>query len=133
MADKVEMRPTLGQARPVWLRYLLMALALEKIVQHSFVTAAFHFNWGDIRNTVTVNPDLLMVLGAGVGVLFILSLWAMFTLKHWATGLLIGLALFDMIGEFVAQGTLFITCTVSFLVATMILVLTLYYRRGAPT
>jgi hypothetical protein len=43
--------------------------------------------------------------------------------------LLIGLALFDIIGEFVAQGVISIVITVSFLVATLLLILTLVYRR----
>ena len=40
------------------------------------------------------------------------------------------LALFDMIGEFVAQGTIGIQLNVSFLVATVLLVLCLLDRRS---
>jgi hypothetical protein len=44
------------------------------------------------------------------------------------TNLLIGLALFDVVGECVAQGLFTIVITVSFLVATLLLSLTIVYR-----
>jgi hypothetical protein len=116
-------------AKTTWIRYLLIALIFEKIVQHIVVTCAFYFNWGDIRSTVAVNPSILMVSGAVVAVLFILSLWGMLTQQKWANNLVIALALFDMLGEFVAQGTIIIAMTVSFLVATILLILALLYRR----
>jgi hypothetical protein len=109
----------------------LIALILEKIVQHIVVTLAFYFNWADITSTVVVNPSLLMILGAVVAVLFILSLWGMITRQTWAINLVIALALFDIVGEFVAQGTIIIAITVSFVVATILLVLALLYRRQA--
>jgi hypothetical protein len=49
--------------------------------------------------------------------------------KRWAIDLVIGLAFFDIIGEFVAQGTIVILITVSFLVATLLLILAFLYRR----
>ena len=58
-----------------------------------------------------------MVAGAAVAILFALSLWGMLSGKRWALSLLIGLAVFDILGEFVAQGTLAIKIHVSFLVA----------------
>jgi hypothetical protein len=112
-----------------WLRYSVLALILEKIFQHIVVTLAFLFDWGAIRSTVVVHPDILLVLGAIVAVLFGLSLWGMLRRKPWALTLVIGLAIFDIIGEFVAQGTISIMLTVSFLVATLLLILALWYRR----
>jgi hypothetical protein len=70
-----------------------------------------------------------MILGVVVTVLFALSLWGLITQQKWAVNLVIALALFDIIGEFVAQGTIIITITVSFLVATILLILALVYRR----
>jgi hypothetical protein len=46
-----------------------------------------------------------------------------------AINLVIALALFDTIGEFVAQGTVTITITVSFLVAIVLLIVAIIYRR----
>ena len=113
-----------------WQYYVLVVLTIEKIIQHIFVTLAFYFNWADIASTVAISPMLLMILGAIVAVLFAVSLWGMLTKKLWTLSLLIFLALFDIVGEFVAQGRLFIVCNVSFLVATILLILTLVYRRA---
>jgi hypothetical protein len=62
-----------------WLTYVLVAVVVEKIIQHSVVTLAMFFNWGDIRSTVAVSPNVLIVLGAIVAVLFSLSLWGIAT------------------------------------------------------
>lgn len=116
--------------KTVWTRYLLIILILEKIIQHIFVSAAFYFNWKDIRSTVTVSPGLLMILGMLITFLFILSLWGMIAQQGWAINLVIALALFDIVGEFVAQGRIMIVITVSFVVATVLLLLGLSYRQG---
>jgi deazaflavin-dependent oxidoreductase (nitroreductase family) len=116
----------------VWLRYSLIAVLFEKIIQHCIVTLAFSFNWAGIRSTVAVPPSVLLVLGAIVAGLFGLSLWGIVTQRRWAINLVIALAIFDIIGEFVAQGTLSIVVTVSFLVAIVLLVLALLYRRHEP-
>jgi len=115
--------------RPTWVYYLLILLVVEKIIQHIFVTLAFYFNWWDIASTVVVSPAMLMVLGAIIAVLFIVSLWGMIAKRAWTINLLIFLALFDIIGEFVAQGKIAITLNVSFIVATLLLILSLAYRR----
>ena len=112
-----------------WLRYTLIVLALEKCVQHVVVSLAFFFNWKDISSTVVVSPAALLVLGAVAAGLFMVTLWGLVKRRRWAADLAIGLALFDIVGEFVAQGTLGIALTVSFLVAALLLVLALAYRR----
>jgi hypothetical protein len=112
-----------------WGYYLLILLIIEKIIQHTFVTLAFYFNWADVASTVAVSPTILMILGALVGVLFGLSLWGMIRKKTWAVNLMIGLALFDIIGEFVAQGEVCILINVSFIAATLLLIFALSYRR----
>jgi hypothetical protein len=129
MESEVDTHRAARNAKTGWVKYVLIALVFEKIIQHIVVTIAFYFNWGDIGSSVVVNPNVLMVLGAVVAVLFILSLWGMVTQQKWAINLVMALALFDIIGEFVAQGTLTIAITVSFLVATILLILTLLYRR----
>jgi hypothetical protein len=112
-----------------WVYYLLILLVIEKIIQHVFVTLAFYFNWADIASRVAVSPTILMILGALVAVLFALSLWGMIIKRTWAVNLVIALALFDILGEFVAQGQVCILTNVSFIVATLLLILALSYRR----
>jgi membrane-bound ClpP family serine protease len=120
---------TSKNVKTTWARYLLIALVFEKSIQHIFVTIAFYFNWEDIGSTVVVSPKILMILGVIVAVLFILGLWGIITQKKWAINLIIALALFDIIGEFVAQGKIGIMINVSFIVATILLILSLFYRR----
>ena len=70
-----------------------------------------------------------MIAGFIVSLFFMLSLWGLLTYKHWAIDLLIGLALFDILGEFVAQGRLDIKIPLSFVVAILILILAIIFRR----
>jgi hypothetical protein len=109
--------------------FLVLFLLAEKTIQHIVVTLAFANNWGDIRSQVAVNPDALMYSGAVVAALFAVCFWGMLVKKRWAINLALALALFDIIGEFVAQGTLAIDTTISFIVAVILLVLTLLLRR----
>lgn len=115
--------------KPNWIYYGLVLLAVEKTIQHLLVTLAFYFNWGDIGSTVVVSTTVLMVLGAIVAILFAICVWGLVTKQAWSLDLLTGLAVFDLLGEFVAQGTLAIKIPVSFLVAALLLVLCLVYRR----
>ena len=68
-----------GKVKTTWVRVLLILFIIEKIIQHTFVTLAFYFNWKGIGSTVVIDPGILMVLGGTIGLLFILSLWAMIT------------------------------------------------------
>ncbi len=111
------------------LRYIMLALLAEKVVQHVAVTAAFAFNWYGIRSTVAVSPTALMFSGAVVALAYAAALWALCSRRAWVKGLVILLALFDMLGEFVAQGTIGITLNVSFIVASLLLVLALLTPR----
>lgn len=109
---------------------MLFALVCEKIIQHAFVTFAFYSDLGAIRATTAVDPDILMVLGASVTVGFVLALWALATRRRWAISLVIVLALFDLGGEFIAQGRPDIVITLSFAVAAVLLTLALLSRRA---
>jgi hypothetical protein len=110
-------------------RYLLILLIIEKFIQHILVTIAFYINFENIGSTVAVNPKILMILGAMVAGFYILSLWGIITQQKWAINLIIALALFDIIGEFAAQGKIGIMINVSFIVAIILLILSLIYRR----
>ena len=129
MGNKEDTYRAARRAKTAWVRYILIALIFEKIIQHILVSIAFYFNWADIGSTGAVSPSILMILGVIVAVLFILSLWGMITQQKWVMLLVTALALFDIIGEFVAQGKISITITISFLIAIILLILTLIYRR----
>lgn len=115
---------------PTWLSLGISILVVEKIVQHLFVTWAFYVDFDAIRASVVVSPDALMVAGAFVAVLFALAFWARLHQAPWATRLIFALALFDFIGEFVAQGRVAIMINVSVLVASALMVLTLMEWRS---
>jgi hypothetical protein len=129
MDTDAESRRTARHRTAAWLKYIMIAVVFEKIIQHGIVSIAFFFNWAQIRSTVAVPPDVLLLLGAIIAGLFILSLWGIMTHRHWALNLVIALAVVDIVGECAAQGTLSIVVTVSFLVATLLLILALLYRR----
>ena len=115
--------------RSNWVYYGLVLLTIEKIVQHIIVTLAFYYNWRDITSVVVVSPTFLMISGAMIAILFIISLCGLLNKQFWAINLLTVLAVFDLVGEFVAQGRIAITMTISFLVAAFLLILCLVYRR----
>lgn len=109
-------------------RWLLRVLLAEKVVQHVVVTWAFASDALGLRDTVVVDYRWLMVSGGLVALLFAAALAGHLAGRAWSLPLAAGLALFDIAGEFVAQGTLAITVTVSFVVA--IAVLLLAWREG---
>jgi len=115
--------------------WVLVAIAIEKAIQHGFITWAFAADRFELREQVAPPWEILMVSGGIVGVLFIVGVVALARWEPWAPWLLIGLALFDIVGEFVGQGTVMIDLVVSFLVAVALLILAIRalprYRRGA--
>ena len=114
-----------------WLRYVIIVLLAEKTIQHVTVTAALCLNWRGIASTVAITPAILIVLGSTAAVLYAVALWAMFKRRAWVVPLVMALALFDIVGEFAAQGTASITLNVSLIVAATLLVTVLIYRRQA--
>lgn len=118
-----------SRKRPFWL-YVLIFLSLEKFVQHMFVTYAFAVDLRGIRGQVVLDYRVLMVLGFLVGVLFLVNTFFLWPAKPFSLVVLFCLALFDFLGEFIAQGTLAIDITVSFLVATTILLILLFNWRA---
>jgi hypothetical protein len=117
--------PTLARN---WTWFLLVILSIEKVIQHTFVTIAFILDIGGIKSKVAVSPNPLMIAGAIVAVLFVISLLGLLGARKWAINLLIGLALFDILGEFIAQGRMDIVIPLSFLAAVLILIFALVYR-----
>ncbi len=116
---------------PRHLRILLMLLTVEKVVQHLFVSYAFYVDLGDLRSQVVPDYRILMAAGFIVFILFAAALYGLYVNSAWATRLVTGLAVFDVVGEFYAQGTLIIDITVSFVVAAVILLTIHLFRRAA--
>jgi len=115
---------------PRHLRVFLILLTAEKTVQHLFVSYAFYVDLGNIRSQVTPDYRILMLVGFVVFMLFAVALYGQCMNAVWATSLVTGLAVFDVLGEFYAQGTLIIDVTLS-LVAAIVILLTVYLRRRA--
>ena len=106
-----------------WLGYLLIILLVEKVIQHVVVTVCFFYNTFDIRSKVAIDYNFLTISGAIVAILFAIALCGVIKNKKWGITLAATLAMFDIIGEFIAQGTIMITITVSIVVAIILLVL----------
>ena len=115
--------------------WVLIAIAIEKAIQHVFITYGFAFDRFELRDQVAPPWEILLVTGGIVAVLFVVALIGLLRWEPWAPRLLVGLAVFDIVGEFVGQGTIMIEIVVSFLVAVVLLILALRaiprYQRGA--
>jgi hypothetical protein len=108
---------------------LLLVLSIEKVLQHLFVTYALAVDMGGIRDSVVIHHAPLMIVGIAVGLLFAVSVRLQYRSDRRGYRLLLYLALFDFVGEFVAQGTLAIEIVVSIVVAAIILVTLLLTRK----
>jgi len=64
-----------------------------------------------------------MISGAIVAALFTIALWGTIKNRKWGIILTAGSAILDIIGEFIAQGTILITITISILIAIILLIL----------
>lgn len=103
--------------------YLLLILSLEKIIQYVVVSLSLFYDYGGVRSTIAVDYRALLVSGAVIAFLFGVAFLALIQEKRWGVHLLILLAAFDIVGEFVAQGTLFVTINISIIVASVTLLL----------
>ena len=110
----------------ILISYLLTVLMLEKIVQHTFVSLAFLYDIGGVRSTVAVDYRALMISGAVIAILFAVALPALIQKKRWSLYLVALLAASDIIGEFIAQGTVFVTINISIIVSTILLFLCIF-------
>jgi ABC-type sulfate transport system permease subunit len=122
MTDKGQVA-VVPKTTKAWRRYLLVILLIEKVIQHVIVTASFFYNISDIRSTVAIDYRILMISGAIIAVLFLIAALGTVFNRRWGIILASALATFDIIGEFIAQGTISIAITVSILVAVTILIL----------
>ena len=111
------------------IRYALIILVVEKIIQHTFVSLAFLYDIGGVRSTVAVDYRALMISGAVIAILFVVTLPAVLRKKHWSLYLVALLAASDIIGEFIAQGTVLLAINVSITVAIILLFLSIFGLR----
>ena len=115
------------QAIP-WLRLLLLLLLCEKVIQHGAVTIAFALDLAHLRARVAADYRFFLFAGVALTILYALCVWGLLRRKTWISRAIATLALVDIVGEFLAQGTVLIAVTVSFLVAVVLLVLSALYR-----
>ena len=115
--------------KEVLIRYSLIILVVEKIIHHTFVSLAFLYDFGGVRSTVAVDYRGLMISGAVIAILFAVTLPAVIRKKRWSLYLAALLAASDIIGEFIAQGTVLIAINVSITVAVILLLLSIYGLR----
>lgn len=119
--------------RPL-IRWTLFLLSVEKAIQHCFVTWAFAANRFELRDQVAVPWEWLMLSGGVIAALFACAAIGLWQDRPGTPKLLAALAMFDIVGEFVAQGTILIDLIVSFIVAVVILALALRMvgQRSSP-
>lgn len=108
---------------------VLLILSFEKFIQHMVVTYAFYVDSSEIRQTVAVDYEILMISGFLIGILFLINILFLVQGKRFSFIILFFLALFDFVGEFIAQGTSAIEITVSFFVASVILLILIFNRK----
>jgi hypothetical protein len=99
-------------------------LAVEKVLQHVVVTGALLADVGGMRDAVAVDHRWLVVVGGAVGVGYLFASAGLVRRARWSVPALTALALVDIVGEFVAQGTFAIQITLSFVVALLVLAFT---------
>ena len=116
--------------RTILISYLLIILLVEKIVQHTFVSLAFLYDTGGVRSTVAVDYRALMISGAVIAILFAVALPALIRKIRWSLYLVALLAVSDIVGEFIAQGTILIAINVSVIVAIILLFLCIFRLRA---
>jgi hypothetical protein len=108
---------------------ILLGLLAEKIVQHVFVTVAFLFDIGGSRSSVALDYRFFMVAGGVVSILYVIALWAVYSKRMYGLSLVVALAVFDIWGEFIAQGRFDINLNFSFIGASILLILAQLIRK----
>ena len=115
--------------RQLGIRVVLVLLISEKVIQHVAVTVALLVDLRGIRASLALDYRFFLVAGACEALLFVCAGWGVVQKTSWTWWLLFILALMDVVGEFVAQGTLMVTLNVSLVVAAILLAVSLIYRQ----
>ena len=115
-----------------WIRTGLLLLLGEKVIQHLVVTLAFVFDVSHMRARVSGDYRLFLFAGIAIALLFAWCLVGLLRHKRWVKGLIVALAGVDIIGEFLAQGAVFIEMNISTLAAIVLLILAALYQNERP-
>lgn len=112
--------------RPRIVHLIILVLSLEKVLQHLLTAVLFvvdvpGIGRPDIGPTFRIPAYAMAELNAVVGALFALGIFGSLLDKGWYRPLLVGLAAFDVLAEFVFHGTFRIT--VSVIVGVLLLLL----------
>ena len=105
----------------------ILLLTFEKTLQH-LLTAVFFavdipgIGRPDIGSTFQLSDATMAVLNILVFILFGMGFWGRLRVKPWDKPLLVGLAVFDILAEFVFHGFFFITVSVIVAVALLVLI-----------
>jgi len=104
----------------------ILALTVEKMLQH-LLTAVFFLvdipgiSRPDIGSTFLFSDATMAMFNVIVFILFGASFWGRLRSKGWHRPLLVGLAVFDILAEFIFHGFFFIT--ISVIVSAVLLIL----------
>ncbi len=105
----------------------ILLLTFEKMLQH-LLTAVFFvvdvpaIGRPDIGPTFQLSDVAMAVLNLIVFILFGISFWGRLRGSQWHKPLLAGLALFDILAEFIFHGFFFITVSVIVALALLVLI-----------
>lgn len=108
------------------IHFVILILTAEKMLQH-LLTAVFFavdipgIGRPEIGPTLDLSDTTMVVLNLIVFILFGIGFWGRLRGQRWHRSLLGGLALFDILAEFVFHGFFYIT--VSVIVSVVLLVL----------
>lgn len=109
---------------------ILIALLVEKIIQHALTAASFlvaipGIGTPDIGTRLDINDPVMGLSNAVLMILFGIALWGFTSDKTWSRSLIFILAGFDIAAEFVLHGFFFITFSV--LGAALLVILLLMF------
>lgn len=104
----------------------ILLLTVEKMLQHLLTAIFFAVNIlgigrPEIGPRFHLSDTTMVVLNLIVFILFGLSFWGRLQGKRWHRSLLVGLAVFDILAEFIFHGFFYIT--ISVIVAIVLLIL----------
>ena len=110
------------------IKFILLFLCLEKIIQHLFVTYAFFKDISGIRSDMAFDYRYFMYMGLIIVVLFGLAFYGLYKEEKWGITLVFSMGWVDFIGEFIGQGGWLKFIPVSFIVAIIIIILSYRYH-----
>ena len=113
------------------IRVVLIILLVEKIIQHLFTAIAFihdipGIGTPDIGTRFEISNPVMAMNNAILIPFFVAAIWGIARDRRWAKILVILLAAFDIIAEFVFHGFFFIT--ISVIVSLVTIIVLMRYR-----